>query len=358
MQRCRFMLLLHQRENNKWKKIRTPVFQHYLMMPELIPFIKSTFKKSLCQLETNPICPVKGALLQFLAWHEAAGGEKNPSSQTVKRRPHTGAWTCLAELREPAGVGVSTAALQIKQRAAHDSSGWMPWNTARRTSRSIHCVWPWKRYPEPQPLLCLFSMKLLSFYFASLHKRIHLYMCALFTLPSDSPHRSFSCAAGHVARNPAFSTQSKTSVVFYTQQTVYTACHVTLQRETFWFFLLQKNIISCLITPKNLFVILFSCGQHLQESPFISTWSKFDMLIQCSFTYFKAIYCRSRKTFLPENNQERSTSTSNQMGMNSSFTRLRVIPTSCLGLLHFLRTCFVIRIRGVAQCLDYSSNVI
>lgn len=156
MQTCRFMLLLHQRENNKWKKIRTPVFQHYLMMPKLIPFIKSTFKKSFCQLETNPICPVKGALLQFHAWHEAAGGGKNPSSQTVKRRPHAGVWTCLAELREPAGVGVSTAALQIKQRAAHDSSGWMPWNTARRASRSIHCVWHWKRYPEPQPRLCLF----------------------------------------------------------------------------------------------------------------------------------------------------------------------------------------------------------
>lgn len=90
-----------------------------------------------------PICPAEGALLRILAWHGAAGGgkkKKNHSSWTVKTRRHTGVGTHLAEPREPAGVGVSTAALQIKQRAAHDSPGWMPRNTARHASRSIHCL--------------------------------------------------------------------------------------------------------------------------------------------------------------------------------------------------------------------------
>lgn len=124
-------------------------------------FYEMHFQKVILWLETNPICPVKGAPLQFLAWHGAAGGKKKPSSWKVKRRPHTGVGTCLAELRQPAGVGVTTAAFQIKQRAAHDSPGWMPPNTARHTSRSIHSVWHWKRYPEPWPILCLFSIRLL-----------------------------------------------------------------------------------------------------------------------------------------------------------------------------------------------------
>lgn len=124
-------------------------------------FYEMHFQKVILSAWNQPHLSSKRGPAPVLNVTRGSWREKKPSCWKVKKRPHTGVGTCLAELRQPAGVGVTTAAFQIKQRAAHDSPGWMPPNTARHTSRFIHSVWHWKRYPELWPILCLFSIKLL-----------------------------------------------------------------------------------------------------------------------------------------------------------------------------------------------------
>lgn len=242
--------------------------------------------------------------------------------------------------------------------------------TLRDTRQDPFTVWNWKLHLEPPSELCLFSIKLLFFGFGNPHWCLNFCISVLSLVPSDSPDRSFSIAAGHVALNPAFSTQPQASPVFYRRPTppaenisvpfctAVAEGTITSRFDRRPCVASNKKIFNFLIWI-NLRVIWFSCRKHLQESPHIyTTHSRVLFVYSMQFClFFTAIYCRFLKTFLTHTNQGRSTLTSNQMGTNDSFTRLRVISTSCLELPNFPCACCVIRIRGVAQCFVHSQDL-
>lgn len=171
--------------------------------------------------------------------------------------------------------------------------------TLRDTRQDPFTVWNWKLHLEPPSELCLFSIKLLFFYFGNPRRCLNFCISVLSLVPSDSPDRSFSIAAGHVALNPAFSAQPQASLVFYRQPTPPAAnisvpfCTAVAEGTITSRFdrrpcvLTKKSLISWLVPPINLRVIWFSCGKHLQESPHIyTTHPRFYLFIQCSFAFF------------------------------------------------------------------------
>lgn len=91
--------------------------------------------------------------------------------------------------------------------------------TLQDTRQDPFTVWNWKLHLEPPSELCLFSIKLLFFYFGNPRRCLNFCISVLSLVPSDSPDRSFSIAAGHMALNPAFSAQPQASLVFYRQPT-------------------------------------------------------------------------------------------------------------------------------------------